>query len=372
MKIVFCANTSWYIYNFRKNLISAIKNKGYEVYAISPPDNYTSSLHQLGVKWFGIRLHQTSKNPITEIRTVIQLLYLIRTIQPDFLLTFTIKCNLYAGFLKKICNFRHIVNISGLGEVFDKKNISHRLACSLYRTALKHSQKVFFQNNEDLQMFIQQGILPTQLCERLPGSGVDLLTFTPLPQKNRDEKTHIFLIFGRIIPSKGYALFLEAAQRIKKVQNNQVEFWILGIKDTSRKDSLRLFKKILEYHDRKIIKYFPPTDNVVPILQRSDVVVLPSQYNEGVPKSLLEAMACGKPIITTHWKGCRDTVEHGINGYLIGKDDLLSLEKYMNFFIHADNEILQKMGKASREKAEREFDEKFVIAKYFSELHNSS
>ena len=105
MKVALCANTSWYIYNFHKNLISEIQNKGHKIYVISPPDNYTSSLHQLGVKWFGIRLHQTSKNPFTEIRTIIQLLYLIRAIRPDVLLTFTIKCNLYTGFLKKICKF---------------------------------------------------------------------------------------------------------------------------------------------------------------------------------------------------------------------------------------------------------------------------
>jgi glycosyltransferase involved in cell wall biosynthesis len=371
MKIMLCANTSWYLYNFRKNLISVIQRQGHEVYAIAPFDNHTRKLQELGVHWLHLTLHQTEKNPLTELRSLLHLFRLVHKIQPDVVLTFTIKCNIYVGLLTRVYPVAQIANISGLGEVFDRKSLVNLLVCQLYRTALKKSRKVFFQNREDLHTFIRKKILPEVLCERIPGSGVDLSTFTP-PGKHDESETRIFLMFGRVVPRKGYDLFLQAAQQIKQRQNTQASFWILGIQDRSRKESITLFQQIVESHTRGIVRYMPPTDDVVPIIQQADVVVLPSYYHEGVPRSLLEAMACGKPIITTNWKGCRDTVEHGINGYLIEKGDLSALTKYMEFFIRADREVLQKMGAASRKKAEKEFDENLIISKYLAELGSST
>lgn len=371
MKIVLCANTSWYIYNFRKNLISEIQNKGYEVYVIAPFDDYTQRLQTLGVKWFHIDLHQTSQNPFTELRTIIHLFHLLKHLQPDMLLTFTIKCNIYAGLVNKVCKIPQIANISGLGEIFDVNTMFTTFVRYLYRITLNNSQKVFFQNSEDLHLFTQQGILPECVCERLPGSGVDLSVFIP-PSNNFDQTKKTFLMFGRVVPKKGYNLFLEAARRIKQERTNRAEFQILGIQDTSRKKSLELFQKILTYHNKRIITYIPATDDVVPIIQQAHVVVLPSHYNEGVPRSLLEAMACGKPIITTNRKGCRETVDHGINGYLLEKEELGSLIDLMNFFIHAKGDILYNMGMASRRKAEKEFDEKFIISKYLTEILSHS
>jgi glycosyltransferase involved in cell wall biosynthesis len=179
-------------------------------------------------------------------------------------------------------------------------------------------------------------------------------------------------MFGRVIPKKGYNLFLEAARRIKQESSNKAEFWILGIQDTSRRESIELFRKILAYHDQKTITYIPPTDDVIPLIQQAHVIVLPSHYNEGVPRSLLEAMACGKPLITTDWKGCREAVDNGINGYLIKKEDLSSLIQAMKFFIHAQNDILYNMGMASRRKAEKEFDETIIISKYLAEILSHS
>lgn len=369
MRIVLCANTSWYIYNFRKNLIAELKKHGHEVYVIAPFDKHTNKLFELEVKWFHINVHQTGKNPFKELRTLMDLFYLLKSLQPDILLTFTIKCNIYAGLINRIYQFSQIANVSGLGEIFDVHTPFTTVVQYLYRIALNNSQKVFFQNAEDLDLFIQQGILPVQLCEQLPGSGVDLSVFTPLFDCLEHTK-RVFLMFGRIVPGKGYDLFLEAARRIKQAQANNAEFWILGIEDTSRRESIELFRKILAYYDQKIITYMPPTDDVVPIIQQAHVVVLPSRYNEGVPRSLLEAMACGKPIITTNWKGCRETVDEGINGYLIEKGDLRSLIHVMEFFIHADKKVLYNMGRASRQKVEQEFDENVVIAKYLREIQS--
>jgi glycosyltransferase involved in cell wall biosynthesis len=369
MKIVLCANTSWYLYNFRQNLIIALQREGHDIFAIAPFDQYSQKLQDLGVRWFHWHLQQTSQNPLIELRALIHLDRLLRTIRPNVILTFTIKCNLYTGLLTRYFPIAQIANISGLGEVFDQQGFVNQFIRILYRLALKNSRKVFFQNREDLQTFLDQQILPETLCERIPGSGVDLARFTP-GEPQRDPHRRIFFMFGRIVPRKGYDLFLQAARHFKGDSQNKAEFWILGIEDRSRQDSAALFQRILACHAQGILTYIPPTDDVIPILQQADVVVLPSEYHEGVPKSLLEALACGKPIITTNWKGCRDTVEHGMNGYIIERGDFLSFVKYLDYFLHADRQVLEQMGMASRQKAEQEFNENSIISRYLAIIHS--
>ncbi len=367
MKIVLCANTSWFLYNFCKTLIFELQDKNHEVATIAPFDKHTHQLQELGVEWRHIDLHQTSKNPFKELRAFVQLLALLKNIQPDFIFTYTIKCNLYAGLLSQIFRFSQIATIAGLGESFNKKSLLNVFLCYFYKIAFKTTQRVFFQNHEDFRFFIQRGLLAEKQAEKIPGLGVNLSRFTPAPSCNTGQK-RIFLMFGRVLPQKGYALFLEAARIIKEQQEANAEFRILGIEDVSRKESRLLFQMILDYHAQHIITYLPPTDNVIPILQQSDVVVLPSGYNEGVPSSLLEAMACAKPIITTDWKGCRDAVDDGVNGCLIEKENLESLKQAINFFIHADRQTIDNMGKASLKKVEQEFDEQSVIAKFLAEI----
>lgn len=363
MLIAFCANTSWYLYNFRKNLMRAFQHKGHRIAVIAPFDHYTEKLTALGVECYDVTMWQTGTNPFQEWRTFAQFARRISALQPDMLLTFTVKCNLYGGIISRVCSFKQIATISGLGEVFDRTTPLTILVRYFYRVALRSAAKVFFQNREDMDAFIQQGILPETVCERLPGSGVDLAKFRPEFSRHRHQK-RIFLMFGRLVPQKGYDLFLQAAEQIMRRGDANAEFWILGIEDRSRQESRALFDTILNAHDTGVITYFPATDDVVSILRRADVIVLPSHYHEGVPKCLLEALACGKPIITTDWKGCRDTVEDGVNGVLIPPDDVASLIRAINFFSTCEHETLVKMGNLSRKKAEQEFDEQLVISKY--------
>jgi len=144
----------------------------------------------------------------------------------------------------------------------------------------------------------------------------------------------------------------------------------MGIQDESRKESCQLYDRVMKLHKNGSIKYITPRDNVVPVLNDVDVVVLPSMYNEGVPRSLLEAMACGKPIITTDRRGCRDTVDHGINGFLVKPGNKDDLAYYMKKLTYTSYKALKKMGEASRRKAEAEFDENDVIDTYLYELAN--
>ncbi len=367
MRIILCANTSWYLYNFRKNLITALQQQGHDVHAVSPPDDYVRRLTAMGVVWHPLTLHQTSRNPVKELNAIRQLFDRISAIGPDVVLSYTVKCNLYVGFLRYIFRFRQIATIAGLGEGFDNQGWLQHLIQLLYTAAFRRVQKVFFQNDEDRRIFTMSRIVDDALCERVTGSGVDILKFTPAvdwPVQHRRR----FFMFGRIVPKKGYELFLEVARRVQEQDAECGEFWILGIEDRSRSESVRLLKKIQDFHHQKIITYFPARDDVLSLLQQADVVVLPSHYHEGVPRSLLEGMACGKPIITTDWKGCRDTVEHMISGLLVAPGNVEALYDAVNFFVRASDETLRSMGMAGLKKVKREFDERQVLAKYLAEI----
>ena len=361
MHIALCANTSWYLYNYRRNLMNALRQRGHAVSAIAPPDEYSDRLHALGVAWHPLAMQQNGTNPLEEAATLRDLSRRLRQIQPDALLTFTVKCNLYAGLLNRR-RFRHLANVSGLGELFDRQTLLTRLVRRLYKIAFARAHAVFFQNCEDLATFLNHGLIPPERAERLPGSGVDVSAFMPSPDY-QPGTTRTFLMFGRLLPKKGYDLFLQAAERLP-----DAHCWILGIPDPRRADSRALFERIQARHARRVITYFPATDNVLPLLRQADVVALPSFYHEGVPRCLLEALACGKPLITTNWKGCRDAVEHGQNGLLIPPNDLNALTQAMTFFCRADAGTLVKMGEFSRRKAEREFDEQQIIMRYLNAL----
>jgi glycosyltransferase involved in cell wall biosynthesis len=171
-----------------------------------------------------------------------------------------------------------------------------------------------------------------------------------------------------MVPKKGYGLFLEAAKKIKEKYGKRAEFWIMGIIDQSRVESVMLYKRIKEFNSQGWIRYITEQEDVVQILQQADVLVLPSNYNEGVPRSLMEALACGKPIITTDWKGCRDTVDHGRNGYLVKVGDLNDLIIHFIKLLELSEEEMEKMGTASREKAVSCFDEKDIIEYYLRQI----
>jgi len=368
MNIVLCANTSWYLYNFRKNLLCALQNCGYNVSVIAPKDVYSANFAEMAIQWFPLEMHQLRLNPVHECRVIAQLARHFRNIAPDVLFTYTIKCNVYAGLLKRVFPYKYVPTVSGLGQSFDGSGWMRHWVGKGYAKALRQAQTVFFQNNEDLTTFTQPYMLPESQCRRLPGSGVNLVEFTP-SENEQPRNPRRFLMFGRLVPQKGYDLFLEVARRIWRERPGSAEFWILGIADSARNDSVELLQRIRTSHEQGLVTFLSEVADVRPILKQADVAVLPSQYHEGVPRSLLEAMACGKPLITTNWKGCRDTVEHGDNGLLVPPGDVNALYDAVQLLSEMpDNKFIQ-MGRASRRKAVQEFDERLVISAYLSELH---
>jgi glycosyltransferase involved in cell wall biosynthesis len=237
---------------------------------------------------------------------------------------------------------------------------------SLYKLALKKTDHIFFQNSEDLLNCLGAKLVPEERSRVIPGSGVDLAAFLPTRRKAGAPRT--FLMFGRLLPQKGYDLYLAAARRLRAELGDTVECWVLGSADQKRPESVELLERVRRAHSHGDIRYLQSSDDVRPFLNNSDVAVLPSTYNEGVPRSLLEAMASGKAIITTDWKGCRETVEQGRNGYLIRPHDERSLFQAMRHMATCPEAELTSFARESRKRSEELFDERIVLEAYLAAL----
>jgi glycosyltransferase involved in cell wall biosynthesis len=366
MRVVILYNTSWYVYLLRRNLISALREAGCEVIVVAPRDTYTERLIDLGVRHLSIPLEPGSANPLTELRAIRAIARTLKALQPHAVLSFTVKCNLYAGLCKRLTRFVQVANISGLGIAFERPGFMRSLATSLYKVALRPTDHIFFQNDDDLRSCVLAKLVAPKRSQVIPGSGVDLFAFHPTPPRTRSPRT--FLMFGRLLPQKGYDLYITTARRLKEEFGGQVACWVLGAPDQSRPESMELHDRIQKAHALGDIRYLQSADDVRPFLRECDVAVLPSTYNEGVPRSLLEAMACGKAIITTDWKGCRETVEHGLNGHLVPPHDAESLYTSMRYMVTCSDSEMASFARASRERAEELFDERIVLKAYLNAL----
>ncbi len=369
-KALILYNSSWYVFLLRRNLIRALQDNGCNVTVLAPYDAYTERVKALGVSYLPLDISARGTHPVRELQTLLSLDKAIRYTEPDAVLSFTVKCNLYAGLCKRNNSFMHVANISGLGEGFQDSGLLQRGLKHLYTLAMARTETIFFQNPDDFTHCVKSHMVPLASSALIPGSGVDLSAFNPkaFPSFRRDHSTKVFLMFGRLLPKKGFYSFMNAAQVLRKRWGNSVSFWIMGAPDHDRPESGELLEAIIRSHAEGDIRYLQATDDVRPIVREASVVVLPSTYNEGVPRSLLEALAMEKPIITTDWKGCRETVRHGVNGYLCRPHDDTSLLSCMETLIETPAERLAEMGRASRALAEERFDEQLVIDAYLDAL----
>lgn len=333
---------------------------------VAPEDAYTERVRHLGASFIPIHMTRSGTSIAGELSALAQIYTALRKARPDVVLSFTAKCNLYAGLCKRALSFHHIANVSGLGELFDEQSSLYRAAHSLSRFSLARTERVFFQNRVDMEMLTSKRTVPRARATVIPGSGVDLAWFKP--QAKVIGKTRAFLMFGRLLPKKGFYHFMRAAEELKRVYGDKAAFWVLGAADSEREESQELLRNIMEAHARGFIRYLHATDDPRPYILESDAIVLPSTYNEGVPRSLLEALACGKPIVTTNWKGCRETVEHGQNGLLVAPDSSESLICALQELMTCDPARLAAFGVRSRRIAEERFDENLVLGAYHNEI----
>ncbi len=376
-KFLIFSNCLHNVFNFRGKLLDSIAQLGYEIHIVSPIlEKYAADHNEFinrGYHVHQIAMQRTGTNPVKDIKTFIHSYQLLNRIKPEYLLSYTVKPMVYGTLAAWLAKVPHrFVLISGLGYTFqqveeaNKRSIFQKFVHALYQQALSKSSKVFFQNNDDLNLLkklnIVQPIIPAVVVN---GSGVDLHDFNvlPLPRNESGEIKPSFLLIARLLKDKGIVEYVEAAKQIKKEYSN-AEFHLVGSIDENPAaiKQTQLDQWIV---DGDII-YWGQLRDVRPAIAASSIYVLPS-YREGTSRSVLEAMSMGRAIITTDAPGCRETVTTGINGYLVPVQAVTELIDAMRQFIEHPN-LCERMGLASRGIAVDKYDVRKVNAHMIAEM----
>ena len=362
-RVVLAGNSSWNIVNFRSGLIHALKAAGYEPIVIAPVDPAAEQrMAELGVERIVIAMQRSGLNPVADFRLMQNYQRILKDLRPIAFLGFTIKPNIYGGIAARFAAVPLIANISGLGTVFIKRGLLLALVSRLYRFAFKRAAVTFFQNPDDLAVFVKRGLVSRAQAQLLPGSGVDLERFRPAPPATGPI---IFLFIGRLLGDKGVWEFVEAA-RIVRADIPGVRFQLIGPIDQGNR-SAATQSELDRWVAEGSIEYLGVTEDVRPHIERATAVVLPS-YREGLPRSLLEAAAMARPLIATDVPGCRQVVTPGENGFLCQVKDSRSLAKAMKMMIKMTIDDRARMGDASRRMVENGYSQSVVISAYLDAL----
>ena len=363
MRILLTANTSWYLYNFRLKTIKTLIKAGHEVICVAPPDEWSELLESLGVTFYSIKIDAASTNPLTELKALLNAVRLLGLLKPDFVYNFTIKMNTYYGLSSQWLKVPYANNVSGLGTAFIHQSSAYRFARYLYGVSNKRARKVFFQNVEDQQLFIRNGLARADSAVLLPGSGVDVerFSFTPMSELSSGLR---FLMISRLIGDKGVLEYVNAARVVKRHVPN-VRFSLLGPSGISNKTAISQ-ADIDSWRKEGIVEIIGEQPDVVPWIQNSHVLVLPS-YREGMPRTVLEAAAVGRPAIVTDVPGCRQSIIAGETGWLCEVRNANHLAKVMLEVIsntQTDFEWLKSFGKRASDRVRREFSDTIVVQEY--------
>ena len=367
--IALAINSSWNIYNFRSGLVRALVRNGYRVLAIAPPDAHSRRLAELGCEFIPIEMNPRGRSPAEDAKLFLDYRRILKAHRPAAFLGYTIKPNVYGSLAAHSFGIPVINNIAGLGVSFLRRGLFQALVRKLYRTALRRSRTVFFQNPDDRSLFVTAGLVRQQQTGLLPGSGVDLNRFVPVERRRTSSDPFVFLIVSRLLRSKGFADYVAAAEVIR-ARYPRAEFRVAGIIERSHGDAIRR-EEVERWCAAGTIKYLGARDDVRPALGEADAVVLPTYYPEGTPRALLEAAAMAKPLITTDLPGCREVVNDSVNGLLCEPRNVESLVSAMAQMLEMSDMDLRAMGAASRQKAETEFDEQIVINRYLAAIEEA-
>ena len=358
-KILFLVNHDVVIYNFRLELVERLLKDGYEVHISSPYGERIDELVDLGCIYHEIEVERHGMNPLSELKLLRNYRSLLNEIKPDYIFGYTIKPNIYGAIAAKEKKIPFIANITGLGTAVENPGLVQKMMILLYKFAFTDVQKVFFQNTENRQFFIDHKIAVDK-HGLLPGSGVNLKRFSVKDYPN--DKVIRFAFISRIMKEKGIDQYLEAAKIIKEKYKN-VEFHICGFCEKEYEGKLN------EYDEKGIVIYHGMIRNVSEFLENIHCVVHPTYYPEGLSNVLLESCATGRPIITTDRSGCREVVDNGINGYKISQKNTQELVEAIDQFINLSFDEKKNMGLNGRKKVEKEFDREIVVNKYIMEIN---
>jgi len=359
MRILISINTAWNVYNFRTGLIKHLIGLGYEIHIAAPRDDYVGRLEALGCIFHALDMNNKGTSPREDFDLYCQYVALMTAIKPDVFIGYTIKPNVYGNFAAHKLRISTINNISGLGTAFIRKTWVTYVVKALYKASLKKASTVFFQNDDDCNLFKKAGLVRPESTEVLPGSGINLDTF-----KARDQASNSppkFLLIARLLRDKGVGEYVEAARHLRERGVN-AHLQILGFLDVANQTAVTQDEVDL-WVKEGLIEYLGTSDDVRPFIKSADCIVLPS-YREGTPRTLLEAAAMARPIIATNVPGCKEVVIDAETGYLCEVRNGEDLSRKMEQFCMLSSDAKKTMGQKSRALAERKFDEKIVIQAY--------
>ncbi|MDQ6420682.1 glycosyltransferase family 4 protein [Paenibacillus sp. LHD-117] len=357
-KVLILSNHHVYTYNFRKEIIQALLDKGYEVYIVLPYGEKVELLKEMGCKYIEVSFDRHGTNPLNELKLMLEYKKILKRIRPDVVLSYTIKPNIYGGIACRFLKIPQIANITGLGTAVENAGIMQQITVLLYKFAFKKISCIFFQNEENMQFFTDRKIAIGK-HQLIPGSGVNLEHFRVLEYPPDD--TIEFVFISRIMQEKGIDQYLEAAQYIKP-KYPHTRFHVLGFCEETYEGRLAALQQsgIIEYHGMQ--------QDIRSFLLRSHCTIHPTYYPEGISNVLLESAATTRPIIATNRSGCREVVEDGVNGFLIKEKNTTELINKIEHFLGLSYEQKRQLGLAGRGKVEKEFDRQFVVDAYCAEI----
>lgn len=364
-RVLISANSAWFLSNFRSAIISAMVEHGLEVVAATNPNQVSEArLTALGCRFQPINIDSRGLSPTRDGRTLLAYRRLLKEERPHLLLGSTIKPNIYGGLAARQLGIPVINDISGLGTAFIRQTWVTSVVELLYRASLARSHTVFFQNVDDRALFLERGLVRPAQARLVPGSGVNLDDFHPLPLPERPPGL-TFLLIARLVADKGVNEFVHAA-RILKRERPEMRFLLLGFAGVENRTAIS--KATLDgWVEEGVVSYAGATTDVRPHIAAADCIVLPS-YREGTSRVLLEAAAMAKPIVATDVPGCRNVVAHEVTGFLCQARDTPSLEQALRRMMSLTPLERAAMGAAGREKMIREFDERIVVRTYLEQV----
>lgn len=357
MKAVFFANTDWYLYNFRLEYAKFLRTKGWEVIFVAPSGSHESLIIDEGFRFIPFRISRKGINPFVESKTISRFETILAHEKPDLLQNYTVKCVIYGSIAAKRLNIRRIVNsITGLGYSFVGRDplafIVREIVLRLYRDALKGTQ-VLFENPDDRKLFLDRKLVTENQAHVILGTGVNPNRFRLI---SMPDNTPVVVLPARMLWDKGVDEFVTAA-RILNEKNIKARFALVGKVDDGNPSSVP-YDRLTEWQKEGVVEIWGWQENIVTVFTISNIICLPS-YREGLPKILLEAAACGRPIVATDVAGCREVVEDGINGYLVPVKNAGKLADALEKLI-TDPKLCFEMGLAGRERVEEMFTSEIV------------
>jgi len=367
MKLLLFANTEWYLYNFRRSLALALRDAGHEVVCVSPPGEFGERLRALGLRWVPAPMQRTSLNPLREVVLLRWLRRLVAQEHVDLVHNFTIKCAVYGSLAARLARRApgvpaRINAVAGMGYVFISDDLKARVlrpvVRSLMRTAFDgEGARLILQNPDDVALFEGARLVDHRNVRLIQGSGVDCERFRPQERRAPASGRFRVLLAARLLWDKGVGEYVEAARELR-AQGRPIDFVLAGDSDPGNPAAVDE-ARIRAWADEGLIEWRGHVDDMPALFHSVDAMVLPS-YREGLPKALIEAGACGLPLVTTDVPGCREVVLDCIDGLVVPVRDARALAAAISR-LHDDTALRQRLGIAARERVISQFDERIVL-----------